>query len=570
MKKNIATPESPNKHPQLIILSDKIIEKKDDLVTNLDGIIKFDIMETELLEAVEKYTDTLQYLWEFAKEQGLNGFCEVCTFINDNIFECSFKSKAEKKALHKQLNLWPQLVVEYLLSPELGTNDIVKYISKNNWPITASKKHANHISVQLLKDYTVRIIESKNVKPSIKPKDNTSQETSIQEIASKLSSKQIEQAINNDKIVTAEAPKLYIQTLNEAEIFDITALIKDDLPLIAGSLDIASDIDALISNIPKKVFNSNIDLPILPVMSSVSAIDIDDDIMDSDNIEPLSFEMEKNSNAEKITENEEPLIDGVVIEDTNFNGNDIANVEIPTVEEFEDYIEVADDSIQVPDIENLEDNIEIPEELTEELIPVSEIEDFEITTMEEFENNIGTPEELTEELIPVPEIENLEITTMEEFENNIETPEELTEESIPVPEIEDFEDELPMAITLDDSDTTDDLINQTDNLDELPNSESLEGMVTIPNFKDELVGVEDSLVEEIVLTTEIITNDLPKVTIEKLDDKVDEVISNETDSEKIALENNSQTLEDNLEPIITLASDDFIELLVGQIVDIEE
>ncbi|MDM8568892.1 hypothetical protein QUF50_05160 [Thiotrichales bacterium HSG1] len=195
MKKNTAT--KPNKHPQLTILSDKIIEKKDDLADDLDNIVAFDIVETEFLEAIEKYTDTLQDLWELAKDLGLNGFCEVCTFINDNIFEYSFKSKTEKKLLHEQLSLWPQLILDYLSSPELGSKDIITYIRKDNWPISASKEHANYISVRLAKDYAIGIIETKKHVP--KQEDNTSKTDSIEDIASELSSKQIEQAVNVDK-----------------------------------------------------------------------------------------------------------------------------------------------------------------------------------------------------------------------------------------------------------------------------------------------------------------------------------------------------------------------------------
>ncbi|MBE9562269.1 MAG: hypothetical protein IMF12_05335, partial [Proteobacteria bacterium] len=210
MKKDIVAQPSSDKHTQLTILSDEIIKKQNYLSINLDNIITFDIVEPELLEAVEKYTDTLQYLWEFAKDLNLNGFCEICTFISDNIFECSFKSKSEKKLLFKQLNLWPQLVLEYLLSPDSGTKDIITYICQDNWPIHVSRKHANNISVQLTKDYTIGIIKTKNAKsPKQENKIPQENETSIQEIASELSSKQIEQAINADKIIASEeeAPK---------------------------------------------------------------------------------------------------------------------------------------------------------------------------------------------------------------------------------------------------------------------------------------------------------------------------------------------------------------------------
>jgi len=463
MQKNIAARSSFDKYPQLTLLSDKIIEKKDDLTTNLDIIMALDIIESKFLESVENYTDTLQELWEFSNDLGLNGFCEICTFINDNIFEFSFKSKAEKKLLYEQLNLWPQLILEYLLSPELGTKYIVAYIRQDNWPISASKKHANYISVQLIKDYATRIIKTKYVKPSIDQK-NSIQENSIQDIASELSSKQIEQAINCDnKIITSDTEStLYSHVLNESEILDITALINDDLPLIAGSLDIASDIEALISGTSKYTFNSNSELPMLSVMSSIGTIDVDDDIMSSDDMKPLVTDMEKDFDKDEIIEN---IDDEFPIDDIDGESfNDITDIEIPTMETFENGIEG-----------NIEDSI------------YSETENLTL--------------EASQEII----LDNLE------FQGDLAMP-KIAEELAEVIE------EEPIADI------------------------------------DESILFDDLEAEIVDSQTEISAIKIP--TIENL-------------SDEIIIPNNLEPIEPEIPPII-LASEDIIELLVGQLIDIED
>ncbi|HHB91993.1 MAG TPA: response regulator [Thioploca sp.] len=529
MKNNIPAKSSSDKHPQLTILSHKIIEKKDELSKNLDKIMALNIIESEFLEAIEIYTDILQDLWEFAKELGLNGFCEICTFINDNIFECSFKSNRQKKLLHEQLNLWPQLVLEYLLSPELGTKDIVAYICKDNWPITASKKHAEYIAILLVKDYAIGIIETKPIEPKIKPENNPNQESknSIQKLASELSSKQIEQAINKaiGSDDTKTAKNLYSHVLNEAEIIDITALIKDDLPLVAGSLDIASDIEALISDNPKQTFNSSLELPNLPVMTSISAID--DDIMESEDIEPLLSNTVKNPNPNNVIKDDELSMDDIIIEGNNLDDiPNITNIEIPTMEEFENNIEKI--------TEDIEENNVVEEPIT-----------------------------LDEPITPNIYQDNLTIS----------------------------EDELETKI-LDDSDIPEINLTEEDIIDE-----SLDLQEEIINDELETKILNGSDILEINLAEDIITDESDKLVDEKsedvvydepiIDDLVENLDSNFIETEISNSKKEQDYLNTNLQneeltdiipeiesipllPKVDLASEDIIELLVGQLIDIEE
>jgi len=598
MKKNISAKSSSDKHPQLTILSHKIIEKKADLSKNLDKIMALNIIESEFLEAIEIYTDTLQDLWEFAKELGLNGFCELCTFVNDNIFECSFKSNTQKQPLHEQLNLWPQLVLEYLLSPEVGTKDIVAYIRKDNWPITASKKHAEHISILLVKDYAIGIIETKPVKP--KPENNPTQENknSINELASELSSKQIEQAINTDNKITGSSvetsKKLYTKVLNETEIFNITALIKDDLPLIAGSLDIASDIEALISDTPKQAFNSKLELPILPVMTSISAIDIDDDIMDGEDIEPLLSNAGEKIGIDNVTKkvDKEFSMADIIIEDTNFNDiPNITNIEIPTMEEFENNIEaitkdsiVSEEIIQIPamNIENLEENTIVEELITldkpiienddeDNLIIINSTKTVEESSNSELLEKIDEPLDLPEEII-IDELENLDMDNTEIPEINLsEDSEEKIDELLDLPE-EIIGDELEI-LNLDNAE-----------IPEINLSEDSEEKIDEPlDLPEEIIGDELEILN--LDNSEIIAEDLEEIIIENLDSPIAE---NEISDSEFKLQEqsnlnteiiNSQD-EENLDiiteipeieaPKIILANEDIIELLIGQLIDIEE
>ncbi|MDM8565037.1 response regulator [Candidatus Halobeggiatoa sp. HSG11] len=582
--------------------------------------------------------------------------------------------------MHDQLNLWPHLILEYLLSPESGTKDIVAYICKNNWPIIASKKHANYISVQLVKDYAVGIIETKNVKPSIKPASKDSQEnknfqeikktqenkTSIQEIASELSSKQIEQAINADKMVTSEteAPKnSYTQLLNESEIFDITALIKDDLPLIAGSLDIASDIEALTSDAPKQAFNSNAELPILPVMSSISAIEIDDDIMDSDDMEQLVSGMEKNFDTDEVVENEELSVENITIEDTNIN--DIANIEIPTMEEFENNIEnsenLNEDTVQISEMDNLEtelstestitlDNLDLQDDLVDSEETLNELPDSaeplkNMTAIPDFEDDLinsedsqleEIPEIITDDSLDLPETipdlqdDLLEATIQDEIISDDESLEEQEpqisiDNSLDLPEtIPDLQDDLSEATI------QDEIISDDESLEEqepqISIDDSLDLPETIPDLQDDLseatipdeiisddesleeqepkISIDDSLdlpetipdlqdnLSEATIPDEIISDDesleeqepqisiddsldLPETIPDLQDDLSEATILDENKKEEIPVPEIedlplvAKTPDEQVQKI-TLASEDIIELLVGQLVDIEE
>jgi chemosensory pili system protein ChpA (sensor histidine kinase/response regulator) len=139
----------------LLELSEKIAEIEAILA---DTFRKFVALEEEneiFLESVEKYTNTLQLLWEFFAERNLSGLQEVCTFINDNFFELSSQSQSERQSLRARFLLWPQLVLDYLHAPDQKSTTLVEFLQDNQWPLPLLKKQTNNLLVQLVQDAVV-------------------------------------------------------------------------------------------------------------------------------------------------------------------------------------------------------------------------------------------------------------------------------------------------------------------------------------------------------------------------------------------------------------------------------
>jgi chemotaxis protein histidine kinase CheA/CheY-like chemotaxis protein len=158
-------------------LYDKFIEMNDNLSAALTQIITLDAENEVFFDGLNQYTDTIQIFWELAESLGLKGFQDVCTFINDNVFECSSLSKSEKKKLQKPLILWPKKSKAYLKKPETNAPKLVKLLCTKYWPIKLSTEKSEHLLTQLVQDCSAPIItenhqNTQTPKATPKPNDN--------------------------------------------------------------------------------------------------------------------------------------------------------------------------------------------------------------------------------------------------------------------------------------------------------------------------------------------------------------------------------------------------------------
>ncbi|MDY6991672.1 MAG: hypothetical protein SVR94_03575, partial [Pseudomonadota bacterium] len=152
--------ELPSATQSINTLSNQIVELSDTLNQSLNQFVSLDEDSEVFLDALEHYTNALQSLWETAEKLGLKGFQEICTFINDNIFEASALPHSERLALRTLFELWPQLVLDYLHFPSENAPVLIEHLQQSTWLISLSEDKAKSLLVQLVQETVVpQIIE---------------------------------------------------------------------------------------------------------------------------------------------------------------------------------------------------------------------------------------------------------------------------------------------------------------------------------------------------------------------------------------------------------------------------
>ena len=149
-------------------LSNQMVEMSDTLSIALNQFMTLSDETEAFLEGIEQYTNTVQYFWELAEEMNLKGFQNVCTFVNDNVFECSSRPQADRFKLLEQFALWPKLVLDYLQTPVNGANILVEHLRLETWPISMSEDQAKNLLTQLIQEAYVPQEEIDNT-PSPSP-----------------------------------------------------------------------------------------------------------------------------------------------------------------------------------------------------------------------------------------------------------------------------------------------------------------------------------------------------------------------------------------------------------------
>jgi chemotaxis protein histidine kinase CheA len=140
--------------PQLSDLSKQIVEQSDTLAQALNQILSHDEEDEAFFTGIEQYTNTIQQFWEFAEKIGLKSFQTVCTFINDNFFEYSNLSSAERLERYESFGQWTQIAVDYLNQPAEGAAALIDYLSRDIWLFPLVEHQAKTLLTQLIQEGT--------------------------------------------------------------------------------------------------------------------------------------------------------------------------------------------------------------------------------------------------------------------------------------------------------------------------------------------------------------------------------------------------------------------------------
>ncbi len=120
----------------LALLCTELDEERGTLQQALNAIAA----DTDMAEAVERYTDVVQRLWTTCQLLGLHGLQEVCSFINNNILAFSAQEAAERTQAGELLGAWPDQVLAYLAAPtdELTCKALTGFLQQPGWgaPLT--------------------------------------------------------------------------------------------------------------------------------------------------------------------------------------------------------------------------------------------------------------------------------------------------------------------------------------------------------------------------------------------------------------------------------------------------
>ncbi|NJO17456.1 MAG: response regulator [Thioploca sp.] len=140
--------------PQLSDLSKQIIEQNDTLAQALNQILSHDEEDEAFFIGIEQYTNTVQQFWETAEKIGLKSFQTVCTFINDNFFDYSNLSNADRLERYESFGQWTQLAVDYLNQPAESAAALVEYLSRDTWLLPLVEPQAKTLLTQLIQEGT--------------------------------------------------------------------------------------------------------------------------------------------------------------------------------------------------------------------------------------------------------------------------------------------------------------------------------------------------------------------------------------------------------------------------------
>jgi len=152
MEEEAVTSSQSAASSRLTELANHLIEINDLLSESLNQFVTSSKESDEFFQAIEKYTDTVQSVWETAERLNLKGFQKICTFINDNMFEATSLPESKRIELRELFATWPKLVLGYLENPEQATTILVAHLSASGWLVPLAEQAASQLLSQLAKE----------------------------------------------------------------------------------------------------------------------------------------------------------------------------------------------------------------------------------------------------------------------------------------------------------------------------------------------------------------------------------------------------------------------------------
>jgi chemotaxis protein histidine kinase CheA/ActR/RegA family two-component response regulator len=122
----------------------------DDLSAATQRLVSADDDSEELLEAVGHYAETLQPVLDAAESNNLTGILEVGNFLNENVLALGMLPKAERQNLQENLDVFPALLLDYLLAPQESADGLIEHLKNPNWSSPLSEERAEEIKTTLL------------------------------------------------------------------------------------------------------------------------------------------------------------------------------------------------------------------------------------------------------------------------------------------------------------------------------------------------------------------------------------------------------------------------------------
>ncbi|MCP4699559.1 MAG: hybrid sensor histidine kinase/response regulator, partial [Gammaproteobacteria bacterium] len=152
-----AATEVPELAPEAVEqVTAALTEASEQLSATLETLVSAENDSEALLEAVGQYTEIVQPLWDATEAAGLNGLQSVCDFVNENVMALGMQEQSERQAAQIQFELWPGLVLDYLVSPVEGADELAVQLQDSQWPSPLPAEEAAALRSSLLLPVQVR------------------------------------------------------------------------------------------------------------------------------------------------------------------------------------------------------------------------------------------------------------------------------------------------------------------------------------------------------------------------------------------------------------------------------
>jgi len=282
-------------------LINQLVEKSDILAQALNHIVTQDEESEAFLNGIEQYTNTVQEFWEQSEFMELTGFQQVCTFINDNIFEVSSLPEVERFKCRELFAQWPHLALEYLQTPDTGAAALVEQLIQPQWPQPMSTKTATELVNRLLVESKLLSERNNSIKlekQSAQSFDNTENHVTVMPnieqtndsenselVSEELEQTKIIEAIEDEKLIIDLTDKIIEHKKNIHEVIETKTEQINDLDFNELESLAVDKFEAFEEKIDKNRVQESTDEQVISVDSDVSTTSA----MTSNQSEPLQF-----------------------------------------------------------------------------------------------------------------------------------------------------------------------------------------------------------------------------------------------------------------------------------------